>query len=40
MKLLEIVRTDQTSPAVLEAVTTWGQAIGKTTVPCKASNKI
>jgi len=38
MKLLEIVRTDQTSPAVLEAVTSWGQAIGKTTVPCKASN--
>merc|ERR1719376_800430 len=35
MKLLEVVKTDQTNPEVFSSVTTWGQEIGKTTVPCK-----
>jgi len=35
MKLLEVVKTDLTNPEVFSSVTTWGQEIGKTTVPCK-----
>lgn len=35
MKLLEIVRTEHTDPGVVQAVTDWGSALGKTTVPCK-----
>merc|ERR1740128_168620 len=35
MKLLEVVRTDLTDPEVFSLVTSWGQGIGKTTVPCK-----
>jgi len=35
MKLLEVVRTDLTDPEVFSQVTSWGQEIGKTTVPCK-----
>lgn len=35
MKLLEVVKTDLTDPEVFSSVTTWGQEIGKTTVPCK-----
>ena len=35
MKLLEVVKTDLTDPEVFSAVTSWGQEIGKTTVPCK-----
>jgi len=35
MKLLEVVRTDLTDPEVFSLVNSWGQSIGKTTVPCK-----
>jgi 3-hydroxyacyl-CoA dehydrogenase len=35
MKLLEVVRTDATSPEVFDLVTRFGQSIGKTTVSCK-----
>merc|ERR1711970_7273 len=35
MKLLEVVKTDLTDPEVFSSVTTWGQDIGKITVPCK-----
>merc|ERR1712080_710186 len=34
MKLLEVVRTEHTDPGVLQTVTDWGSALGKTTVPC------
>jgi len=35
MKLLEVVKTDLTDPEVFSSVTSWGQDIGKITVPCK-----
>jgi 3-hydroxyacyl-CoA dehydrogenase len=35
MKLLEVVKTDLTDPEVFSSVTSWGQELGKTTVPCK-----
>lgn len=35
MKLLEVVQTDQTDQQVLNQVTEWGKALGKTTVPCR-----
>jgi len=35
MKLLEVVRTPQTSDEVFNTATQWGKAIGKTTVACK-----
>jgi len=35
MKLLEVVQTDLTDPEVVSSVTSWGQDLGKTTVPCK-----
>jgi len=35
MKLVEIVQTEHSSPAVVEAVTKFGKAIGKKTVSCK-----
>jgi len=34
MKLLEVVKGDDTSDATFEAMLTWGQAMGKTTVKC------
>ena len=35
MKLLEVVKTDLTDPAVFSSVSAWGADIGKTVVPCK-----
>lgn len=35
MKLLEIVRTNETSDETYNAVSEWGKAIGKTTIVCK-----
>merc|ERR1712107_306253 len=35
MKLLEVVRTDQSTPDVVQAVSDWGVDLGKTVVPCK-----
>jgi len=35
MKLLEVIRINQTSDATYEAMMAWGQKIGKVTVTCK-----
>lgn len=35
MKLLEVIRTNDTSDATYNAVTEWGKSIGKTTIVCK-----
>lgn len=35
MKLLEVVRADQTSDETFDASVAWGRAIGKHTVACK-----
>jgi len=35
MKLLEVVRTPQTSDEVFNSANEWGKSIGKTTVACK-----
>jgi len=35
MKLLEVVRTDLSDPEVISRVTSWGQELKKTIVPCK-----
>jgi len=35
MKLLEIIKTDHTSPETFDAMTAWGRAIGKHTVACR-----
>ncbi|CAG9763339.1 unnamed protein product [Ceutorhynchus assimilis] len=35
MKLLEIIRTEDTSDSTYEALLAWGKAIGKTCVKCK-----
>merc|ERR1712130_606794 len=35
MKLLEVVRTDQSNSDVVQAVSDWGASLGKTVVPCK-----
>ena len=35
MKLVEVVRTDQTSSETFKALETFGKALGKTTVACK-----
>lgn len=35
MKLVEVVRTDATDPAVLEECTQWAQKIGKQAVSCR-----
>jgi 3-hydroxyacyl-CoA dehydrogenase len=35
MKLVEIVRTNETSPETFQALTAFGKAIGKVTVACK-----
>lgn len=34
MKLVEVIRTEHTDPAVFDAVTAFGKRIGKTTVSC------
>jgi len=34
MKLLEVIKGDDTSDATFDAMITWGQAMGKTTVKC------
>ncbi|CAN0027591.1 unnamed protein product, partial [Heterosigma akashiwo] len=35
MKLVEVVRTDGTDPAVFERCKAWGESVGKTTVSCR-----
>jgi len=35
MKLLEVVRTEQTDETVMQAALAWGASLGKTVVPCK-----
>jgi len=35
MRLLEVIRTEQTSQATVDLITQWGKSIGKTTVDCK-----
>lgn len=35
MRLVEVIKTDHTDPAVFDAVAAFGKAIGKTTVTCK-----
>jgi len=35
MKLLEVVRTEQSNSDVVQAVSDWGVSLGKTVVPCK-----
>jgi len=35
MKLLEVIRIPETSDATYEAMVSWGEAMGKTTVTCK-----
>jgi len=35
MKLLEVVRTDDTSEEVYQAIMAWGKAVGKTCITCK-----
>ena len=37
MKLLEVVRFDDTSDATFEALLAFGHKVGKTTVKCKVS---
>jgi len=35
MKLLEVVRTEQTDDAAMQTALAWGTSLGKTVVPCK-----
>jgi len=35
MKLLEVVRTEQTDETVMQTALAWGASLGKTVVPCK-----
>uniref|UniRef100_A0A0P4WUM3 3-hydroxyacyl-CoA dehydrogenase n=1 Tax=Scylla olivacea TaxID=85551 RepID=A0A0P4WUM3_SCYOL len=35
MKLLEVIKTSETSPATADAITAWGKAMGKAIVHCK-----